>query len=135
MIYTIRGQSTVWMLLAIWKRDINCNVDRFVFKEFLVNAASILAHAYPLYLIIKNIKKALTHDCNRLLLQQTAQTEKNIFPIITPFSNMSKLLTAITHCNWHHIENDTTPSTIWPSKLLSAYTKSGIIHSYLISYA
>ena len=104
-----------------------------ILQEELDNLTCILlAHAYPLHLIIKNIKKALTHDRNHLLFQQTSQTEKNILPIITSFSDMGKLLTAIIHRNWHHIANDTTLSTIWPSKPLPAYTKSTNIHNYFV---
>ena len=53
----------------------------------------LLARAYPLHLIIKNIKKALTHNCNYLLSQRTPHTETNILHIITPFSDMGKQLT------------------------------------------
>ena len=49
MICTIKSQLTVWMLLAIWKRDINCNVGRFIFKGFLVNDASIMGGASAFY--------------------------------------------------------------------------------------
>ena len=49
MIYTIKDQSTVWMLLAIWKRDINCNVGRFVFKRIFVNGVSIMGSAFAVY--------------------------------------------------------------------------------------
>ena len=50
----------------------------------------LLVRAYPLHLIIKNIKKALTHSCNCLLFQRTPpRTETNVLPIITPFSEWS----------------------------------------------
>ena len=79
----------------------------------------LLAHVYQLQLIIKNIKKTLTHSRNYLLSQRTPHTETNILPIITPFSGMGKQLIAIIHRNWHIVA--TTPlSTIWPSKPLSA---------------
>ena len=77
----------------------------------------LLARAYPLHLIIKNIKKALTHSRNYLLSQRTPHTETNILPIITPFSDMGKQLTAIIHRNWHIVPNNTTLSTIWPFSL------------------
>ena len=95
----------------------------------------LLARAYPLHLIIKNIKKALTHSRNYLLSQRTPHTETNILPIITPFSDMGKQLTAIIHRNWHIVANDTTLSTIWPSKPFSAYTKSNSIHNHLVHSA
>ena len=107
-----------------------------ILQEELNNLTRILlAHAHPLHLIIKNIKKALTHDLNHLLFQQTSQAEKNILPIVTPFSDMSKLLTSIIHRNWDHVANKATLSTIWPSKPLSAYTKSRIIRNYLVHSA
>ena len=107
-----------------------------ILPEELNNLTRILlAHAHPLHLIIKNIKKALTHDLNHLLFQQTSQAEKNILPIVTPFSDMSKLLTSIIHRNWDHVANKATLSTIWPSKPLSAYTKSRIIRNYLVHSA
>ena len=95
----------------------------------------LLARAYPLYLIIKNIKKALTYNRNNLLSQRTPQTETNILPIVTPFSDIGKLFTATINKNWHTIVNDATLSTIWSSKPLSVYTKSGSIHNYLVHSA
>ena len=50
----------------------------------------LLARSYPLYLIIKNIKKALIHSRNCLLSQRTPHTETNILPIITSFSDIGK---------------------------------------------
>ena len=94
----------------------------------------LLARAYPLHLIIKNIKEALTHSRNYLLSQRTPHTETNILPIITPFSNMSRQFTATIHRNWHIVVNNITLSTIWPSKPLSAYTKSNSIHNHLVLY-
>ena len=95
----------------------------------------LLAHSYPLHLIIKNIKKALTHSCNCRLSERTPHTETNILPIISPFSDIGKQLTAIIHRNWEIVANDTTLSTIWPSKPLSAYTKSKSIHNHLVHSA
>ena len=68
----------------------------------------LLACAYPLHLSIKNIKKALTHSRNYLLSQQTPHTETNILPIMIPFSDMGKQLTAIIHRNWDIVASDTT---------------------------
>ena len=95
----------------------------------------LLARSCPLHLIIKNIKKALTHSRNYLLSQRTPHTETNILPFITPFSDMGKQLTAIIHRNWEIVANDTTLSIIWPSKPLSAYTRSNSIHNYLVHSA
>ena len=78
----------------------------------------LLARSYPLHLIIKNIKKALTHSRNYLLSQRTPHTEAKILPIITPFSDMGKQVTAIIQRNWHIVTNNTTLSTIWPYKPL-----------------
>ena len=95
----------------------------------------LLARAYPLHLIIKNIKKALTHSRNYLLSQRTPHTETNILPIITPFSYMGKEVTAIIHRNSQIVANETTLFTIWSSKPLSAYTKSNSIHKHLLHSA
>ena len=50
-------------------------------------------------------------------------TYENILPIVNPFSDIEKPFTATIYKNWHTIASDTTPSTIWPSKPLSTYTK------------
>ena len=98
-----------------------------ILQEELNNLTRILlAHAYPLHLIIKSIK-ALTCNCNHLLSHRIPQTQTNIIPIVTPLSDIGKLLTAIIHSNWHNVDNYTTLSAIWPSKPLSAYTKSSSI--------
>ena len=107
-----------------------------ILQEKLNNLTRILlARAYPLHLIIKNIKKALTHNRNDLLSKRTPQSKTNIFPIVTPFSELGKLFTETIHKNWRTIANDTTLSTIWPSKPLSAYTKSSSIHNHLVHSA
>ena len=107
-----------------------------ILQEKLNNLTRILlARAYPLHLIIKNIKKALTRSRNQLLCQRTPHTETNFLPIVTPFSDISKKLTAIIYRNWQNVVNDTPLSTIWPSKPLSAYTKSSIIHNNLVQSA
>ena len=57
-----------------------------ILQEKLNNLTRILlALAYPLHLIIKNIKNALAHNRSYLLFQQTPQTDTNICPISTPF--------------------------------------------------
>ena len=75
----------------------------------------------------------MTHSRNYLLFQRTPHTETNILPIITPFSDIGKQLTAIIHRNWEIVANDTTLSTIWPSKPLSAYTKSTVFITTLLT--
>ena len=107
-----------------------------ILQEELNNLTRILlGRGYPLHLIIKNIKKALTHSHNYMLSQRTPHTETTIPPIITPFSDMGKQLTAIIHRNWHIVANDTTLSTIWLSKPLSAYNKYSSIHNHLVHSA
>ena len=113
-----------------------CNMiiseDHILQKE-LNNLTRIqLARAYPLYLIIKNIKKAFTRNCNHLLSQWTRPTENNIFLTVTPFSDIGKQLTAIIHRNWHNFANDSTLSSIWSSRPLSAYAKSSSIHNHIV---
>ena len=56
-------------------------------------------------------------------------TYENIVPIVNPFSDIEKPFTTAIYKNWHTIASDTTPSTIWPSKPLSTYTKPS--HSQL----
>ena len=107
-----------------------------ILKEELSNLTRILlAHAYPLHLIIKNIKELLTRSRNYLLCQPTPHTETNILSIRAPFSDIGKQLTAIIHRNWHNVAKDTTLNSIWPSKSLSAYTKSNSIHNHLVNSA
>ena len=90
-----------------------------ILKEELNNLTRILlAHAYPLHLIIKNIKEPLTRSRNYLLCQPTPHTETNILSVRAPFSDIGKQLTAIIHRNWHNVAKDTTLNSIWPSKLI-----------------
>ena len=49
----------------------------------------LLARAYPLYLVITNIKKALIYTRSNLLSQRTPHTETIILSIITPFSDIN----------------------------------------------
>ena len=72
----------------------------------------LLPCAYPLHLINKNIKKALTRSCSHLLSQLTPHTETNILPIVTPFSDIGKQLTAIIHRNWHNVSCNDIPMAI-----------------------
>ena len=59
-----------------------------ILREELNNLIRILLfHVYPLHLIIKSIKKVLTHNRNHLLSQQTPQTETNILPLQTTHGN------------------------------------------------
>ena len=70
-----------------------------ILQEELNNLIRILlVRAYPLYLIIEN-KNVLTHSRNHLLSQRTPHTETNILTIVTPFLDIGKQLTAITHRN------------------------------------
>ena len=111
-------------------------IEDHILKEELSNLTRILlAHAYPLHLIIKNIKELLTRSRNYLLCQPTPHTETNILSIRAPFSDIGKQLTAIIHRNWHNVAKDTTLNSIWPSKSLSAYTKSNSIHNHLVNSA
>ena len=84
-----------------------------ILQEYLDNLTRILlARAYPLHLIIKNIKNALTYNRNNLLWQRTPQTETNIPPNVTPFPDISKLFTVTVHKNWHTIASDTLHSLL-----------------------
>ena len=90
---------------------------------------SPLACAYPLHLIIKNIKKPWFVNLSR---KGTPQTETKILPIVTPSSYIGKLFTATIDENRHTIANDTTLNSIWPSKPLLVYTKSSSIHNHFV---
>ena len=71
-----------------------------ILQEKLNNLTrNLLAHAYPLHLLIKKIKKALVSTRRNLLPQQTPHTEPNILPIITPFSDIGKSFIATIHKN------------------------------------
>ena len=65
--------------------------------------------------------------------QRTPQTETNILPIVTPFSDIGKLLSAIIHRNWHNVVNDITLSTIWLSKPLSALPNPAVFITTLFT--
>ena len=59
-----------------------------ILQEELNNLTCILlAHAYPLHFIIKNIKKSLIYTRSILLSQWTLHTKTNFLPIITHFSD------------------------------------------------
>ena len=106
--------------------------------SFRKNLSSILlVHTYPPHLIIKNIKKALIYTHSNFLSQRTPRAEKNTLPIIIPISDKYKCKLFITtiHKNWYTIDNDATLSAVWPSKPLSAYSKSSSIHNYLVHSA
>ena len=128
-----------WKESIIYSRALCYNMiiseDHILQAELNNLTRILLARAYPLYLIIKNIKKALNRSRNYLLSQRIPHTETSILPIITPFSDMGKQFTAIIHRNWHIVANDTTLFTIWLSKHLSAYTKSNSIHKHLVHSA
>ena len=123
----------------IYSQTLRCNMiisEDHIREEELNNLTRILlASAYPLHLIIKNRKKALTHNCTHLLSQRTPQTETNILPFITVFWDTGKLLTATIPKNLHAIANDIILSTIWPSKPLLTYTESSSIHNHLVHSA
>ena len=95
--------------------------DHILQEELNKLTHSLLAGAYPLHLIIKNIKKALTHNRNNLLFQRTPQSVANILSIITTFSDIGKLFTATIHKNWHTIANDTTLHYLVIQALISLY--------------
>ena len=101
-----------------------------ILQEELDNLTRILlARAYHNTSSLKTLKKALTHNLNYLLSQQTLQIETNILPIVTPLANYSPQLYIRIGTP---LPNDTTLSTIWPSKHLLAYTKSSRIHNHLV---
>ena len=94
----------------------------------------LLARAYPLHLIIKNIKNLDLQP--QLPVIPTNTTYRNQHP---PHCNSFLRHGQTTHShhtiNWRIVAKDTTLSTIWPSKPLSAYTKSKSIHNHLVCSA
>ena len=115
----------------VLRYNIIISEDHILQEELNNFTRTLLARAYPQHFIIKNIKK--TSDPR----PQPPVIPTNIInlPTVTPFSDMGKLLTSIIHRNSHHIANEATLSSIWPSKPLSAYTKSRNIHNYLVQFA
>ena len=84
-----------------------------ILQEELNNLTRItLARAYPLHLIIKNVKKALINTRSNSLSQRTPHIETNILPIITPLSNTGNSFIATVHKNWHTVADDATLSAI-----------------------
>ena len=120
--FTYSEQTVSFLDMQIYLSQLRYNMiisEDHILQEELNNLTRILlARAYPLHLIIKNIKIALTHNPNNLLSQQTPQTITNILAVVTSISDIGKLFTATIHKNWHTVASDTTLSTIWPSKPL-----------------
>lgn len=97
-----------------------------------IQHSTLLARTYPLPFIIKNIKKDLIYTCSNLLSQRTPHTETKILPIITPSLDIGKSFIVTINKTWNTIAGDGMLSAIWPSKLLSAYSKSSSIHDHLV---
>ena len=93
-----------------------------------IQHSTLLARIYPLPFIIKNIKKDLIYTCSNLLSKRTPHTETKILPIITPSLNIGKSFIVTINKSWNTIAGDGMLSAIWPSKLLSAYSKSSTPH-------
>ena len=112
--------------------NMSISEDHILQSELNNLTCILLSRAYPLHLIIKSIKKALTYTRNNLLSNEHHRKKKNILPVVTTLSDISKLFTATVHKNWHTIANDTIISTIWPFKPLSVCSKSNSIHKDLL---
>ena len=85
------------------------NSEDDILQEELNNLTRILlAHTYPLHLTIKKIKKSLDSQPQSLVIPRNTADRNQHSAIITPSSDMGKLLTATIHRNCHHITNDTT---------------------------
>ena len=107
-----------------------------IIQEELGNLTHILLiSAYPLYLIIKNIKKAFVYTGGKLLSLWTPHLESNILLIITLFRDIGKSFIATIHKIWHTIIDDVMLFTILLSKPLSAYSKSSSMHNHLVHSA
>ena len=87
----------------------NISEDHILQEEINNLTRILLACAYPLHFIIKNIKKTLTHARNHLLLQQTAQTKKNILPNVT---NSKTFITIFSTLHRHMVPHNRSPNTV-----------------------
>ena len=77
----------------------------------------MLARAYPLHLIIKNIKESPhLHPQQLAISTDTTYRNKSILPILTPFSYTGKSFIGTIRNNWHTINDEFTLSAVWRSK-------------------
>ena len=107
-----------------------------ILKKQCNNLTGILiARTNPLHVIIKKIKKSLDKQPELLVISTNTLYRNWHYPYYNSFFGMGKQLTAIIHRNCHIVANDTTLSTIWPSKPLPAYSKSKSIHNHLVHSA
>ena len=90
--------------------------DHNLLKELNNLIRILLARAYPLHLITKNMIKALIYVHCNLQSQRTSPAETNLLHIITPFLDIGKSFTATIHKNWHTIAKVAALCAIWPSK-------------------
>ena len=93
---------------------------------------TLLARDYPLHIISRNIKKALTFSRQDLLHKPRQHNPTQKTPIVTPFSDMGTSLSRTIHDHWHLIEGDPTLSQIWPQRPVTAYTKTASLKDALI---
>ena len=106
--------------------------DHNLLKELNNLIRILLARAYPLHLITKNMIKALIYIHSNLQSQRTSHAETNLLHIITPFVDIGKSSIATIDKNWHTIAKVAALSAIWPSKafcLLKIQKHSHAAHS------
>ena len=101
--------------------------DHNLLKELNNLIRILLARAYPLHLITKNMIKALTYVHCNLQSQRTSHAETNLLHIITPFLDIGKSFTATIHKNWHTIAKVAALCASGHLKL-SVYSKSSSIN-------
>ena len=117
--------------------------ENYILQEELNNLTRILlARAYPLHLIITNIKKLSSTPAATSCLNGHHIQKQSFFPSSFPSQTLifsipsipsPFTLIATTLKNWHIIADDATLSAIWPSKPLPVYSKSSIILTAILS--
>ena len=93
------GFNTVFTYSQALQYIMIISEDHIIQKELNNLTHILLIWAYPLHLIIKNIKKDFVYIHSRLLSQWTPHTESKILLIVIPFQDISKSFIATIHKN------------------------------------
>lgn len=107
--------------------------DKNLEKELDHLTLSLITRNYPLEIIIKNIQKALEQTRNCLLQKvRSPKGPENILPFITPFCTEGQALSQKINKGWKIIEKDPELSRVWPSRPITAYTKTKSLKDLLV---
>ena len=129
------GFNTVFTYSQALQYIMIISEDHIIQKELNNLTHILLIWAYPLHLIIKNIKKDFVYTHSRLLSQWTPHTESKILLIVIPFQDISKSFIATIHKNWYTINDDAMLFTNLLSNPLSAYSKLSSMHNHVVHSA